>query len=266
MPVNYHTHTTFCDGKNTPEEIVLYAIENGFSAIGFSGHGHTPFDLRYCMKDVDGYIEEISRLKIKYGNRIQIYCGIEEDALAYVDRKRFDYLIGSLHYLKLGGEYCSLDWGYDSLKKCLRFFDDDVARFAEEYYSTFTDYIEKRKPDIVGHFDLITKFDEMDVPLFADNGEYLKVAEKYMCKAAENDVIFEVNTGAIARGIKKAPYPCEQLLYILKKKGSKIIISSDSHRVETLSCHFEETEKLLRDIGFGFVYELDNGEFRKRNI
>ena len=31
-----HMHTTFCDGKNTPEEIVLYAIDKGFSAIGFS--------------------------------------------------------------------------------------------------------------------------------------------------------------------------------------------------------------------------------------
>ena len=25
MLANYHTHTTFCDGKNTPEEIVRYA-------------------------------------------------------------------------------------------------------------------------------------------------------------------------------------------------------------------------------------------------
>ena len=146
------------------------------------------------------------------------------------------------------------------------FFDDDVTRFAEAYYRTFTEYISNRKPDIVGHFDLITKFDEMDVPLFANNDRYLEVAEKYMCKAAENDVIFEVNTGAIARGIKKVPYPCEQLLYILKKQGSKIILSSDSHSVETLNCHFDETEKLLWDIGFRFVYEFDNGEFRKRYI
>ena len=63
MLANYHTHTSFCDGKNTPEEIVLYAIEKGFTSIGFSGHGYTPFDLRYCMKDTEGYIKEISRLK-----------------------------------------------------------------------------------------------------------------------------------------------------------------------------------------------------------
>ncbi len=38
MLANYHTHTTYCDGKNTPEEIVLCAIEKGFTSIGFSGH------------------------------------------------------------------------------------------------------------------------------------------------------------------------------------------------------------------------------------
>ena len=31
MKANYHTHTVFCDGKNTPEEIILAAIEKGFS-------------------------------------------------------------------------------------------------------------------------------------------------------------------------------------------------------------------------------------------
>jgi len=41
MLSNYHTHSTFCDGKNTPEEIVLAAIDKGFDVIGLSGHGHT---------------------------------------------------------------------------------------------------------------------------------------------------------------------------------------------------------------------------------
>lgn len=53
MLANFHTHSTFCDGKNTPEEIVLAALEKGFVSIGFSSHGYTPYDLRYCMKDTE---------------------------------------------------------------------------------------------------------------------------------------------------------------------------------------------------------------------
>jgi len=30
LKVNFHTHSTFCDGKNTPEENVISAIKKGF--------------------------------------------------------------------------------------------------------------------------------------------------------------------------------------------------------------------------------------------
>ena len=69
---NYHTHTTVCDGKNTPEETVLAALDGGFSALGFSSHGYTPFDLKYCMHDTEAYISEISRLKEKHKGKIVI--------------------------------------------------------------------------------------------------------------------------------------------------------------------------------------------------
>jgi predicted metal-dependent phosphoesterase TrpH len=54
-----HVHTTFSDGKNTPEEVVLSAIDMGFDAIGFSGHGYTDFDLTYCMKDMNRLILDL---------------------------------------------------------------------------------------------------------------------------------------------------------------------------------------------------------------
>ena len=36
MRADLHVHTTFCDGKNTPEEVVLTAIEMGLCKLGFS--------------------------------------------------------------------------------------------------------------------------------------------------------------------------------------------------------------------------------------
>lgn len=266
MITNYHTHTNLCDGKNTAEEMVISAINKGFSAIGFSGHGYTAHDLSYCVKDIDGYIKEINRLKEKYKDKIQIYCGIEEDASSYVQREKFDYIIGSSHYFNINGKYYPFDCSYDDFKKCLEIFDFDVIKMAESYYGAFVDYIAKRKPDIVGHFDLITKYDEVDTSHFLNNHEYLNIAEKYMNIAADNDVIFEVNTGAIARGYRKSPYPAENLLYILKEKDCKLILSSDSHKVDTLDFYFEETIKLLRDIGFNCVYEIYDGAMRKRSL
>ena len=266
MSSNYHTHTTFCDGKNTAEEIVLYAIEKGFSSIGFSGHGYTPFDLGYCMKDMEGYVKKISDLKEKYNGTIEIYCGVEEDAFSYVKRNDFDYIIGSSHYFCVNGKYYSIDSSTELFNECLEVFDKDVLKLSEEYYSTFVSYIKERKPDIVGHFDIITKFDEIGEQRFLNNNKYYEIAEKYLKIAADEDVIFEVNTGAMSRGIRTSPYLGERLLHILKKRGSKLMLASDSHSMDTLDAYFDDMKYMLRNIGFDCVYELNKGEFIKKYI
>ena len=261
MLANYHTHTSFCDGKHSPEEIVRAAIDRGFSAIGFSAHCYTPFDLSYCMRDTEGYFAEINRLKQLYGNRIEIYLGIEEDAWAPIDRSRVDYLIGSCHYLKKDGTYHSIDYSPDTFSDGVRAFGD-IYSYAKNYYDVFCDYLEKRRPDIIGHFDLVTKFTN---ELTADK-DYLALALAAAERAAETECIFEVNTGAMARGIKTAPYPQEEILFLLKKKEARLILSSDSHSIETLDFAFDEVRALLKDVGFCHSYILSDGNFVKESL
>lgn len=263
---SFHVHSTFCDGKNTPEEIILAALEKGVISIGFSSHGYTGFDSTYCLKDTEGYISEIQRLKEKYKDKIQIYLGVEEDAFSLVDRSKFDYIIGSSHYLLKDGEYLPIDLDYDGFQKCLDLLQYDIVSLAENYYDSFCKYIAYRKPDIVGHFDLITKFDELDNSRLLQNAKYNEIAEKYVKFAAESNCIFEVNTGAIARGLRTTPYPSENLLYVLKNMDAKIILSSDSHSAETVDFGFEEMKQYLHDIGFRFTYALIDNEFKKYEI
>lgn len=261
MLSNFHTHTCFCDGKNSPEEMIQSAIKKGFGSLGFSGHGYTPFDLSYCIKNTDEYISKIKELKEKYCGIIEVYLGAEEDAFSPVDRSRFDYIIGSSHYLLLDGKYMPIDCGYEGFKKCLDAFDYNVIEMSEAYYTTFCDYIKKRKPDIIGHFDLLTKYDEIDESLFLRNPKYNALAEKYILKAAESGCIFEVNTGAISRGYRSTVYPNENLLHVLKKENARIILSSDSHNVDTIDSFFEEAKHQLYDIGFRSIYTILGGKF-----
>ena len=261
MLTNFHTHTTFCDGKNTPEEMVQSAMKKGFTALGFSGHGMTTFDPGYCMKDVEGYRAEILRLKEAYQDRITIYLGAEEDCLEPVDRSQFEYIIGSSHYVQVGEKIWSVDSKRETFQQLLALFDGDPVKLAEAYYSRFCAYIRERKPDIIGHFDLITKFSEVDAPNFTQDTAYLQVAEKYIREAAESGCVFEVNTGAIARGLRTTPYPCVQLLRVLKELDARLILSSDSHRADTIDCAFAATKALLRDIGFTQLVTMNDGGF-----
>lgn len=266
MLSNIHTHTNLCDGKSAPEEIVLAAINQGFRVLGFSEHGYTPFDTSYCLTDTQKYIDEIHALKEKYKNDIQIYCGIEEDSLAPVRRSDFDYIIGSAHYMNTPKGIIPVDHTMECTGEILEQYENDPIKMAEAYYGAFCDYIQKRKPDVIGHFDLITKFDEQNKPLFLGNNDYERLAESYIKRAAKSGCIFEINTGGMSKGFRTSPYPAANLLRTLKNENAKIILSSDSHHKDTLSFHFSECRAILRDIGFSYVYAYYNGEFVKERI
>ena len=266
MLTNYHTHTTYCDGKDTPETMALWAAQKGFDALGFSGHGYTLMDTSFCMRDMEGYKADIRRLQQKYRNRMQIYMGVEEDMIHPVKREEFDYIIGSAHYVCKDGKYYSIDGGEDCFQTCLALFDGDPLALARGYFEPFCAYIQKRKPDIVGHFDLLTKYDEaLGGPLLSDPA-YLQIARDYLALALESDCIFEVNTGAMARGIRTSAYPCEELLHLMKEKDAKVILSSDCHNARQLDFGLAQTRQLLKDVGFQKVYNLYDGRFQAEDL
>ena len=116
---NLHVHTTYADGKDRPEEIVLTAIEKGFSSIGFSEHTYMEFsDYPYQMtvEDMTKYKAEVDGLKEKYKGQIDIFCGLEYELFSNVPTDCFDYLIGSVHYLDFDGKILGFDRGVEEVK------------------------------------------------------------------------------------------------------------------------------------------------------
>ena len=261
MLANFHTHTTFCDGKGEAEEVVLSAISEGFDSIGFSSHGYTPYDLRYCMKNTEGYIREIRRLKDKYKDKIEIYVGTEEDSRAPVNRDALDYIICSCHYAMKDGVAIPIDSSPDYFKKALALYDGNPIRLAEAYYSHFSEYIKERRPDVIGHFDLLTKYDEIGASDYLKNTEYNMIAEKYTLEALKAGSFFEVNTGMITRGYRTTPCPAENLLWLIYKNGGGVVLSSDSHAPNTLASNFSIAIDILKDVGFKFAYILKGGKW-----
>ena len=138
MRGNLHTHSTYCDGKSTMEEMVASAISKGFTYIGFSGHGYTDIDTNYCMslENEKRYFEEIEILREKYGKKIKILCGIERDFYSQT-KYSIDYEIASCHYIKAGECYYDVDESAQKQKYCIdAFYGGDPYAYAEEYYKS----------------------------------------------------------------------------------------------------------------------------------
>ena len=265
MLSNFHTHTDFCDGKSTIDEIVLKAIEKGFDAIGFSGHAYTDFDNSYCMQDTAGYIMEVRAASEKYKNKIQVYLGTEEDIFGEADRGLYDYIIGSSHYIKKDGQFYDVDGSYETLKTCINAFGGDTIAYAEAYFNTFCQYILRRKPDIVGHFDLIEKFNSNKTLFDTNSDEYKEIVREAVKVIAENcpGQIFEVNTGAMYRLKNDLIYPSSYIMECIKEYGMNVTINSDSHCVNSLDFGFETALNYCRNHGFKSVYMLKNGIFEE---
>ena len=107
---NYHTHTTFCDGRDTPEQLVQESIRLGCPALGFSGHSYAFYDAA-CMpkENIRPYQAEIRRLQSTYSGQIRILLGIEQEYYSDEPTDAYDYVIGAVHNLRHGSEYRSVD-------------------------------------------------------------------------------------------------------------------------------------------------------------
>lgn len=252
ITTNFHTHTTFCDGKDTPEEMVLAAIDKGFSALGFSGHAFFVLDAEISMDAQRQrlYRAEILRLREKYKNEIEIYLGIEQDTWSPPLEYKYDYVIASAHNLLKNGVYCPVDNSAEMMQdNLLRQWGGDQDAYAEDYFAECRHLFDKiPQGDVIGHIDLITKYDE----LFSirRSEKYFSMAKSTVEHLAKYGKPFEINTGAIGRGYRTSPYPCAELLFAIKKAGGRIMINSDCHNKDFLDCGFDDAVALARDCGF----------------
>ena len=269
---NCHTHTNFCDGKNTAEEMTLAAIEKGFVSLGFSGHSPMYYDADWTMNkdNVTDYISDVKRVKELYKDKIDVLCGIELDAdFSDISLADFDYSIASVHQLHGEGKIYSIDLSPDELSEAVEvIFDGDWYKMSEYYFKTLAEFAVSGDYDVVGHFDLITKFNGQ-TPLFdEENATYKSQAIKAIDEIIDKkpNMLFEVNTGAMYRKGNPKPYPAEFMMKHINKRGGLITITSDSHCCESLDFAFEQMVDYCKSCGFKEAHYLTSDGRKKYSL
>ena len=269
---NLHTHTVFGDGKNTPEEMVQGAIRAGCSSLGFSEHSellppHHPEGWAMTADAVPAYRKEIQRLKEAYQGTLEIFLGLELDFDTPPLTSPYDYLIGSTHLVWKDGLYLSVDESPAAFAQSVReHFGGDSLAFVEAYYQREARVAEKTGCQIAGHFDLVTKFNEGGRFFDETHPRYIHASIEALDSLLQQDVIFEINTGAISRGYRTSPYPSPFLLKALCERGGRICVTSDSHSAETITFAFPQAVELARSCGFREVWVLTQNGFQAASL
>jgi len=278
LKVNFHTHTKFCDGKNSAEEMVLAALEKNFDILGFSSHCmhplnpdfYIPFDSLWHIPaaEITAYTGEINRLKEKYNGRLQIFLGFEADYFeseeygnAIPDKSLYseykpDFLIGAVHFVNTEKGFYTVDHHTDIVKENLiRLYSQsdgqiDGRAAVCDYFEAERKMLSKGNFDILAHPDLIRKRNG-ELHFFSEEESWYKEELKATVKEiARAGVITEINTGAIARGAMNDTYPSQSFLEMLHEKGIPVCINSDAHTTDGLDCAFDRATEKARRAGY----------------
>lgn len=191
--INFHTHTFFCDGQNSVDEMILSAIEKGFTALGFSGHSMYPFanDWHIAPREHENYVQAVKDAAEKYKNQIKIFLGFEADFVPSIcspvksNFKEFnpDFLIGSVHYLVNENGICSVDDKAENVKLGLEtVYKNDAKAFVQDYFEMQRKMLKTGDFEIWGHPDLVRKRNGL-LHFFDENTRGRRKEGKWECRS-----------------------------------------------------------------------------------
>ena len=265
---NLHTHSLYDDGRDTIADMVSAAKDKGFTILGFSGHAYNPVDAGSMTPEKTKlYKAQVQAFKDNPPEGMEIFLGIEEDSLTPVNPEEYDYVIGSVHYLQKDGNLYAIDYSKEEFERMLQEgWNNDIYALSQAYYKAIAQQAKNSRIDIIGHLDLITKYNEEETYFAFDDPILIDQAKQAIKKLVGAGKLFEMNTGAIGRGYRKTPYPSIPLLKAIQEAGGGLLINTDCHNREYLDIGMSECLRLAKEAGFTHLYALTKQGFVKTPI
>ncbi|MCE1200537.1 MAG: histidinol-phosphatase [Bacteroidia bacterium] len=263
---NFHTHTYYSDGRDTPEAFVRQAIALGMKALGFSEHSPLPFDNKFSIKEKDlkNYAAEVRQLAEAYQDRLDIFLSIEMDYIPGLSenydslrqRAGLDYVIGSVHLV--GSDREENLWFTDGPDVAVydaglqQFYGGDIRRAVKSFYDQTNEMIETQQFDVIGHWDKI-KMHNQNRYFTEDEVWYKKLALETLELIDSKGLIAEVNTRGLYKKRSDSLYPSQWLLRAMNERQVPVIISSDAHHPSELMLEFDIAVRAVKDAGYRSV-------------
>jgi len=240
---DYHMHSSYSDGRTTPEDYISPAIEAGISEIGFSEHltlfkdledwNMNPENVFSYIEHINSIRENVKSIKIKTGLEVDFIRGKENETNDFLRPLELDYIIGSVHYL---GEK-TVDAGPEFYK------GKSINMLYESYFESVCDAVSSGLFDIIGHCDLIRIFG------YKPSVDLEPLYRKLATMMKKHDVAFEVNTNGRNKPLADF-YPDRKFLHIFREENIPVCVNSDAHMPARVGQYFDEAYDLLRYVGF----------------
>lgn len=268
MKANYHTHSTYCDGKDTLATYVKAAEERHFNQLGFSSHSPLPFENNFSILEsrLTPYCEEIDQLQQQTSIQLlkalecEFVPGMSYDFQYLKQKWNLDYVIGGVHLVRPqhGDELWFIDGPdrdiYD--QGLTQFFNRNIRLAVTAFWEQTFEMLETQQMDIIAHFDKI-KMHNQHRFFQEDEKWYVTLADKALQLIKEYDVIVEINTRGLYKKRCDDFYPGTDLLLKARKLDIPVVISSDAHKADELDLYFNEAAAELKRCCYGNIVYFD---------
>lgn len=282
---SHHSHSgQFCQhAANTLEEMVLRAIELRFDLFCATEHmpryedaqlypeerasGTSAADLARVFKE---FVAEARRLQQKYQDRITILVGFESEALSaeYADRAlalqqeyQLDFFVGSLHHTF----EIPIDFDQPMLDAALA-RAGSVPSLYKRYFAEFKAFVERARPPVVGHLDLIRLFTRSSEFALTESEAWEELAQLVDTAVSANS-LFELNSSAVRKGLP-SPYPQRDVAELILLRGGRFCLSDDSHNVGQVGLNYSAVLEYVKSLNVDELWRLasENGQLVHKRV
>lgn len=267
---DYHVHLRPDDPDASPGEYFtaenvdryLEAAETaGISELGVSEHIHRftealeiwdhPFWRENARDDLDAYCEFVASTPLRLGIEMDHVPGREDRTANLLDAHEFDYVVGSVHFVRDG----AVDW--DVWDVWERISDPD--RVWQLYFETLAEAVRTGLYDILAHPDLVKVWGAgRPAPRRDPRFHYEPVIEAI----AEVGIAVEVSTAGWRKPVGEL-YPSDAFAAMCIDAEASFSLSSDAHVPEQIGHEYERAVETMR--GWG-VEEVAVFERRQRRL
>jgi histidinol-phosphatase (PHP family) len=261
MLTDYHTHLRPDDAATpaevyfTPDNVERYrqvAAAAGIRELGVSEHIHRfsaaleiwrhPFWVEQASDDLDSYCEFVSGSGLRLGIEADYVAGAEDRIEAVLGARRFDYVIGSVHFV---GE-AAVDQDRWDLWEAEQ---GDPDRVWQRYFEQLAAAAATGLFDVMAHPDLVKVWGAGRPGPDRDPRHYYEPA---VAAIAEAGVAAELSTAGLRKPVAEL-YPSAAFARMLADAGVPFSLSSDAHIPEEIGYAYDRAVAFLRGIGVGEI-------------
>jgi histidinol-phosphatase (PHP family) len=267
---NFHTHTSYCDGKASIAEVVECARGADVRWLGISSHAPLPFEKPWAMKrsDLESYLNELQGMKTA-SNDIEVYAGLEVDFVpGQISPREFaqslDFTVGSIHFVDQyrDGDFWEIDSTHEVFKNGLhQIFSGDVKAAVTRYFELTRQMLDHSAPTVLGHMDKIKIQNAWNEYFREDESWYCEEIKRTIDCIRRTGVIVEISTRGIYQKKCATTYPSPWIIERLCERNIPITFSSDAHHPKDIVNGFTHVADLVSRIGYRTIYVLTQGQW-----